>query len=272
MRQDEKALVIPDYDLSLRQAIPDNYLDELIYWRDNFDRGSWRVGDIANDLYALAVANGKTIEKYRIFGMVAQVVGRTYRSIRYYAAVAAFYPESIRREYAVLPFSHFAYAMSMRNSRGEPIYQDVLESSLAYMSERGIPPSVDSLERIFEGKPLGIPTPQLPPAPILESSLPPLPPLDLGVDEVPPASFSAYLQRASYHIQSLTGILESALRSETAITGNPVASMKVARALALLNEARNDIATALNNEYTKGASLVSLPPSGLSIPRTSGAG
>lgn len=272
---EEKALTKIEYSPLIRRAIPETYFNELLYWRDNFDRGAWRVGDIANELYALSIANRLDIDKWRIHDIVAQVVGKSSRSVRSYATVAAFYPESIRLEYGVLPFSHFAYAMSLKNETGTPMFQGVLETSYEYMMSHGVPPSVDRLgELVFCRKDHGsslVESGTVFPVPILEANLAPMPVLNQEPTQPHPNGFVACLERASYHIQALTGLLESALRSESALTGNAQAAFKVAKALALLNDAKEDIVNTVRMGYNTGAS-VSLPSPGIPAPHSSDAG
>lgn len=72
--------------------IPNEYLDRLLYWRDQLSKGCWEVGDITNQLFTLGCANQIDMQHRKLFEAVGLVIGKSARSVRFYAAVAAFFP------------------------------------------------------------------------------------------------------------------------------------------------------------------------------------
>jgi hypothetical protein len=142
---------------SVTSLIPQGYLDELLVLREHFNQGYWRVGDIVNNVYALAVANGWHINKLDVCHGVGVIIGKSGRSVRFYSDVAGFYPPAVREAYPEIPFSHFAYAMKFPGLYDgrlipdgqpgglKPMWRAVLDSSLKMFEDGGIPPSVERL-------------------------------------------------------------------------------------------------------------------------------
>lgn len=131
--------------------IPETILNRLLELRDTLTSSYWEIGDTANEVWELALANRMEVLKGQVFSQVAQVVGVAGRTIRYYASTAAFYDQKDREDYQVLPFSHFAFAMGFRGGEpdGTPTYRAVLDKSLEYMEAHGVPPSVDRLASLY---------------------------------------------------------------------------------------------------------------------------
>lgn len=146
---------LAQYQRSISTLIPQDYLNELMYWRDQINNGAWRIGEIANEVYTLALANDQTASKIDICSAVGMVVGKSGRTIRYYADTAAFFPLQVRREYAdILPFSHFVLAKSLGDglaSSGKPLWQETLDLSVEYMAQHQVPPSREHLEHLMSG-------------------------------------------------------------------------------------------------------------------------
>lgn len=138
-------------------TIPQEITDELIAIGQQMSAQSWRVGDLTNQAYELVLANhaDKTdpVSKLQVCSWAGKKVGKSGRTVRGYAAVAAFFPANVRAAYEDLPFSHFRFAMQFRlPANGIPGWQKVLDKSMEYMQERGDPPSVDSLEQAFQAQ------------------------------------------------------------------------------------------------------------------------
>lgn len=113
--------------------VPDETQAELIGWRDAFTSGSFRIGDIANDLVVKAAKTGFIVTNMRVYGAVGKFCGRSARTVRYYAEAASFYPRDIRDEFDVLPFAHFVLAKSLGDWRG--VLEFALEHPEATMDE-----------------------------------------------------------------------------------------------------------------------------------------
>jgi hypothetical protein len=150
--------------VSTNDLIPGNYVNELLYWKDQISTGCWRIGDITNDIYVLALANGLEITKLELCGRIGKIVGKAGRTVRLYADTAGFFSAETRQKYEVLPFSHFYFARANCNH-----WQEVLEKSLDHMEEYGSPPSVETLAVLWkygEISPNYVRPPELPPPPV----------------------------------------------------------------------------------------------------------
>jgi hypothetical protein len=97
------------------QTISEDDLAVLIAIRDNLRDNYFLVGDIANRYIANAAKAGFVITNQQIEDEIGGILGKSGRTIRYYAEEAAFYGADIRQQYDILPFSFFAYARSTDN-------------------------------------------------------------------------------------------------------------------------------------------------------------
>ena len=101
------------WNLSDNDIIPQEYQDELIFWRDVFKKGQFRIGDIAKDCIMASSERGLSVNQGRIFDAVGRFCGCGGRTVRYYYETAIFYPQVVRDHYDMLPFSHFVFARSV---------------------------------------------------------------------------------------------------------------------------------------------------------------
>jgi hypothetical protein len=138
----EKLRVSPTF-VSDNDIVPEEFQNQLIYWRDKLKDGYFGIGDLANTLAIRAAREGFPIGQMRVYEAVGTYCGKSARTIRYYAETASFFELSTRQEYEHLPFSHFVFARTM----GER-WEEVLE----YASERPYL-SRASLEDHFLGNP-----------------------------------------------------------------------------------------------------------------------
>ena len=106
-------LVVTDNDI-----VPDEYQHLLISLRDQFTVGYFKVGDVANFLVLRAAMSELRVTQDRVYKAVGNIFGKSSRTIRYYAEQSAFYPQAVRDEYEVLPFSHFVMARSYHQRTG----------------------------------------------------------------------------------------------------------------------------------------------------------
>jgi len=98
----------PDEDsISAFDIVPEEKQSRLIMLRERKRDIYFEIGDIANELHVL---HQGTISKNKIYKSVAKFVDATERTVRYYAETAAFYPEEVREEFEVVPFTHFDLA------------------------------------------------------------------------------------------------------------------------------------------------------------------
>lgn len=97
----------------------------------------FRIGDIAlKYVQGNARKNALRVPADRIYEAIGYFVGRTARTVRYYAENAAFFPEDVRDTYKVLPFSYFDLSRTFGDQ-----WREVLE----YATEN-INMSYDSIE------------------------------------------------------------------------------------------------------------------------------
>jgi hypothetical protein len=96
----------------------------LIQIRDNIRNNYFAIGDIANKYVVLCNKNktvvlaqdiydsvGKltVVLAQDIYDSVGKLVGKSGRTVRYYAEQAAFYPLDTRDKYDILPFGFFVF-------------------------------------------------------------------------------------------------------------------------------------------------------------------
>ncbi|MCK9598638.1 MAG: hypothetical protein M0R06_06315 [Sphaerochaeta sp.] len=134
--------------------LPDEVIDALVRLRDQIDRSSWQIGAIANLVYqwgksAQAPGGGRyDVQKLQVYSLIGRVIGKSGRTVRWYAETEQFYRGAnsahLRRDYQVLPYSHFAFAR--RFGREAEL---VLERAAALTEEQGYPPSIERLEAEF---------------------------------------------------------------------------------------------------------------------------
>ena len=98
-------LVITDED----QAI-------LLHIRDNIRNNYFAIGDIANKYVVLCNSGKYAVNAQAVYDAVGEYVGKSGRTVRYYAEQAAFYHPETRDRYDILPFSFFVFARSMGKS------------------------------------------------------------------------------------------------------------------------------------------------------------
>lgn len=118
--------------------VPELYQNRLMIWRDLFKRGYFEIGDIANELCLLAAQNGFKVTQERIYRAVGRFCDRTGHTVHYYARTASFFAPEVRIEFDELPFSHFAFAMTVKD------WRNVLEYAMAHPEV-----SAEQLERLF---------------------------------------------------------------------------------------------------------------------------
>lgn len=105
--------------------VPQEFQHEILYWRDVWSLGSWRLGDIGNQLIKYAAESGFAVTQQQVFDAIGFYADKRGRTIRYYAETAAFFSMEVRQEFDVLPFSKFVVARSFGTHA-----HDVLEFAL----------------------------------------------------------------------------------------------------------------------------------------------
>ena len=94
----------------MQSLIPQDVEVILLTLRDKITSTCFQIGDIANMLYVMNVKAGKVCLKEDINKQVGYLVGKSSRTIRYYARVAEMFDEDVRSEFDMLSFAHFSLA------------------------------------------------------------------------------------------------------------------------------------------------------------------
>lgn len=133
----------------LQQALPERIINELLAIADQLTNISWRIGDLDNQLCQMVLAmelrklDGSSFAFQDIHLFLGALIGKSARTVRSWAAVAAFYPVPIRQKFEALPFEHFKFAMSVPGlDPGSILYLSLTRMDL----NGGFPPSIDWLE------------------------------------------------------------------------------------------------------------------------------
>jgi hypothetical protein len=133
----------------ISNVVSDDTLHKLEVIKAAFSAGSWGLGDVANEVYAAVLANRLPYTRKVVCLWVANYLDNDEHApatIEDYAMVAGYYDDEWRQMYAVLPFSHFRYAMKFDDQ-----CQQVLDESVRLLDLHGKPPSVKVLRGRFEG-------------------------------------------------------------------------------------------------------------------------
>lgn len=93
----------------------------LIQIRDNIRYNYFAIGDVANKYVVLCSQRKKAVLSQAVYDAVGEFVGKSGRTVRYYAEQAAFYHPDTRDRYDILPFSFFVFARSMGDRNWETI-------------------------------------------------------------------------------------------------------------------------------------------------------
>jgi hypothetical protein len=112
-------------DIKDTDIVPESYQMRLMAWRDEFTRGYFEIGDMANEIILLNIQSNMKVENAIIYSAIGRFCGKSGRTVRDYAEISAFFPQHTRDEYDMLPFSHFRFAKSCGLK-----WQNVLDYSL----------------------------------------------------------------------------------------------------------------------------------------------
>lgn len=126
----------------MQNLIPAEVEEILLTLRDKVTTVCFQIGDITNMLYVMNVKSGKVCLKDDINKQVAYLVGKSSRTVRYYARVAEMFDEDVRDEFNMLSFAHFSLAAKID---GGSKWRSVLE----YAVYGGKIKSVDAVEYYF---------------------------------------------------------------------------------------------------------------------------
>lgn len=113
--------------ISVYKTISDEDQAILIQIRDNIRNNYFMIGDIANKYIYQCVRNDNMVYSQDIYDDIGKIVGKSGRTVRYYAEEATFYSFDVRDQYDILPFSFFVFARTMGD-----IWQEVLDYAMEH--------------------------------------------------------------------------------------------------------------------------------------------
>lgn len=129
------------HDISERRmydgdVITDEDQCRLIQIRDNVRDAYFEIGDIANRYIEDSAREvDLKLPAVRVYEAVSRFCGKSARTVRYYAEVAAFFPEHVREPYSMLPFSFFVYAKTKSDLWDEVLH---LAAASPHMTLEGL--------------------------------------------------------------------------------------------------------------------------------------
>jgi hypothetical protein len=141
----------------ISQIISADVVDRLILLGQASSDAAWEVGDIVNHEWEQIESAGRTTPFTRMewYKYVAELVGKSERTVRDWAGLAMFFPPEARGEYPPLSVDHFRLARSF----GER-WRECLDMAMRKMGvNNGRPPSVDWLEAAMRGGGVVLPPP-----------------------------------------------------------------------------------------------------------------
>lgn len=138
----------------LRNVLPDELFSQFEEISARWRKDYWMIGDITN-LICNFVRNPPDDAREKLVGigimdvydLVAIALNHeiSARTVRYYAATAAYFDEPMRKKYLDLPFSHFVLAMQYGL-----LSERILQSSQEYFERIGNSPSAGWLTVQFQ--------------------------------------------------------------------------------------------------------------------------
>jgi hypothetical protein len=135
----------------IHEVIPERLQAKIVHLRDEHDRLQWLVGDLFNEIYSYVKANQVEATRADCANYLLYVMGledqRSYSSVLIDAATAAFYSGQARKDYSVLPFSHFRFAAGFAEQS-----RMVLETALNFFDQYNRPPSIKWLQRQYSAQ------------------------------------------------------------------------------------------------------------------------
>lgn len=139
-KQREIEYVVPEDVLTVEEE------SKLMQIRDGHREDYFWVGSLANKKIRKAAKAEFPITAKEIYHQIGRILGKSDRTIRYYADVESSYPRWVQEEYDILPFSFFDYARAKDN------WKEILDYAMEHPSY-----SLSAIERKFgvsaSGKP-----------------------------------------------------------------------------------------------------------------------
>lgn len=132
--------------VSYVRIIPEKYQNLLIDLGSRLSSVSFAIGDATNEI-KIGWDNVKkqrpdlAVSDAEIYAAVGSFCGKSARTVREYAAIAAFFPPAVRDEYCILSIDHFRTAMTLG-----PAWESALEWAVSQADETGgRPATVDRM-------------------------------------------------------------------------------------------------------------------------------
>jgi len=130
-------------NISYSLLIPDKWQNELIAIKERATQDAWAIGDITNILKGYHKEAKTGILVRNILSAVGAFVGKSARTVRFYASMAAVFAPDIIARHEVLSHDHFRLA----SQYAEP--EKVLLYAVSGVDDYGRPATVDDCYQEF---------------------------------------------------------------------------------------------------------------------------
>lgn len=145
---------------TISTILDDDFWARLDALASQVGNSAWMAGDLVVDMANYLAAHGISATMSDICAYISDYLGGEYApgTLRIYAAVAQFFPPSVRARYpSSMPFSIFRFAAGQGDK-----WQLVMDWVMAFLDERGRPPSVRELRQKFRADEFTPPPPSEP--------------------------------------------------------------------------------------------------------------
>jgi hypothetical protein len=135
---------------AIRSILTQDLENRGIALRDAMSNNAWEVGDLANDIFAQAVANSLDVTKQDCCYLVARDYTEgeyAQNTVRIYSDVASFFGKDIRERYHAFPFAFFRKAKEFGDS-----WEVVFLTAQAVHEAWGYIPPLPTVMDVLEGK------------------------------------------------------------------------------------------------------------------------
>jgi len=130
-------------NVSYSWLIPDKWQNELIAIKERATQDAWAIGDITNILKDYHKEAETGVLAKDIWSAVGAFVGKSARTVRFYASLAAVFAPDARAKHEVLSHDHFRLASQYT----EP--EEVLLYAVSRVDDYGRPATVDDCYQEF---------------------------------------------------------------------------------------------------------------------------
>lgn len=131
---------------SYNDIVPNDLQAELIQIGADHSNGCWRIGDITHAVLESVRQNQTGTTAQEVFSAVGAFCGKSARTVREYAQLAAIYSEDTRMEFQTLSIDHFRVAARLQDGG---VRYTALQWAEAQVETLGRPATVDAMQAAF---------------------------------------------------------------------------------------------------------------------------